>query len=67
MGIYALNEPGRAGEDVAKYDGWAMSMIIRDFVFNQDLNVEYTRMQLRRALLVSNEYNSISKGARINV
>lgn len=67
MGFYNVSNVNRAGSDVAKFDGWPMALIIRHFTFEQDLNVEYTRMQFKRALLVSNEYKQITKGARINV
>lgn len=67
MGFYRRFEagmPGRAGGDVAKYDGWPMALIIRDFTFNQDLKVEYTRLQMRRAMLVSYEANCLVKNER---
>jgi hypothetical protein len=68
MGIYKpQGTPNRAGWDVDKYDGWPMALIIREFVLDKDLSDMYTRTQLRRALLVSQEYNAINKGLRFNV
>lgn len=67
MGLRNLDNPGRAGDDVAKYDGWFMSFIIRDFAFNEDLTIEYNRIRMRRALLVSDEMKRFAKGERVSV
>jgi hypothetical protein len=67
MGIYDKTNPGRAGADVAKYDNWPMALIIKDFIVDKPPLDEYTRLQLRRAILVSREFNNVSNGVRFNV
>lgn len=70
MGFYRCFDEGmptRAGWDVAKYDGWRMALIIKDFVENQDLTVEWTRVQMRRAMLVSYEANCLIKRERFSL
>lgn len=67
MGIYKLGTKNRAGWDVDKYDGWYINLIVNDFLNNADLTDMYTRTQLRRALLVSHEFNAVNKGLRFNV
>lgn len=70
MGFYRRFDAGmpeRAGWDVAKYDGWPMANIIRDYVLNQDLTVEFTRVQMRRALLVSQEANCLIDRKRFSL
>jgi hypothetical protein len=44
-----------------------MYAIINHFLREKDLNDEYTRIQFRRALLISDEFTKIAMGARINV
>lgn len=66
MGLYNLQNPRRAGNDVAKYDGWALVNIIGDFV-KQDLTIERNRVLFRRAILISDEYKRAMVGGRINV
>jgi len=70
MGFYRRFDaamPERAGGDVARYDGWPMALIIRDYVFNHDLTVEYDRLQFRRAMLVSNEANCLVNRERFTL
>ena len=67
MGLYDLNNPGRAGFDAKQYDGWMMANIIRDFVFNRDLTTEWDRVCLRKAMLVSDEYRKVSEGVMFHV
>lgn len=64
MGIYNLNNPGRAGHHVQKFDGWNMVNIINYYV--GDLPID-TKLEFRRALLVSHEARQLSIGGRINV
>lgn len=66
MGIYNLDNPGRAGDDVAKYDGWMMMNILRDFR-GEDLSDAVSIHKLKRAIMVSHEFRAVSKGARVNV
>jgi hypothetical protein len=67
MGLYAVDNPGRAGFDVAKFDGWKMYAIINHFVANENLETENARMELRRALLISDEYAMIARRERFSV
>lgn len=67
MGLWNLDNPGRVGYDLAKYDGWAMVNIINDFLNNRDLTIEYDRVQMRKALLISSEVRRIQEGRRISV
>lgn len=66
MGLYRTDNPGRAGGDVAKYDGWPIVNILREFR-ELGLDDELNRIRFRRALLVSYEFTAIAKGARVNV
>lgn len=66
MGIYRVDNPGRAGGDVAKYDGWPIVNILREFM-DLGLDKELNRIRFRKALLVSYEYTAMAKGARVNV
>ncbi len=66
MGIYAINNPGRAGGDVAQYANWPIVNILREFM-ELGLETELNRVRFRRALLISQEVTAITNGARINV
>lgn len=70
MGFYMRFDAGmptRAGWDVAKYDGWPMALIIREYALEHDLGNEFDRVQMRRALLVSNEANCLVKRERFSL
>lgn len=67
MGLRDFSDPLRAGGDVSKYNGWFMSLIIKDFVDNKDLTVEYDRYELKRAIMISDEVTRFAKGERISV
>jgi hypothetical protein len=66
MGWYGLVEegnPNRAGFGVAKYDGWPMVNIIREYAEKDWTNL-FVRLEFRRALLMSHECTQMSKRAR---
>jgi hypothetical protein len=65
MGLYTLENPARAGIDVAKYDGWTLNNIINAFIA-QDLNDMHVRLAFRRAILISDEYRRAMRRERIN-
>ena len=69
MGFYGCLDEGnsnRAGHDVAKYDGWPMVNIIREYA-DKDWNDLHVRIQFRRALLVSREANCLAKRERFPI
>lgn len=67
MGYFTIEGQARTGTDVQKYEGWKMAMIIRDFLVDKPTLDEYDRGALRRALLVSYEFNCVNKGVRFDV